>query len=172
MTVLSVNIFGFPIPSDAPAFLVVLGFHVLAGLVALATGIIAMLSKKRSGWHPRFGTFYYWCLGFLFLSASILAAMRWSEDAYLFFLGTASFVAATVGRAARRRRWRGWVPIHITGMGSSYTVMLIAFYMDNGKNLPVWKDLPSTLYWLIPSAVGGPLILWAVVRYRSIGGEN
>jgi hypothetical protein len=27
-------------------------------------------------------------------------------------------------------------------MSLSYVVMLIAFYVDNGKQLPVWKDLP------------------------------
>ncbi len=33
--------------------------------------------------------------------------------------------------------------------------MLTAFYVDNGKSLPLWQDLPATLtYWLLPSAVG------------------
>jgi hypothetical protein len=172
MTVSTRNIFGLEIPSDSPVFLTVLGFHVLAALVGVVTGLIAMLSQKRPGRHPRFGTRYYWCLGVVFLSATVLAAMRWSQDAYLFFLGATSFVAATVARAARRGRWLRWVPIHISGMGLSYTVMLIAFYMDNGKNLPLWKELPSTTYWLVPSAVGVPLIVRALVRYRNIGGET
>jgi uncharacterized membrane protein len=148
-------------------FLTVLSFHVLAALGGVVTGIIAMLSQKHPGRHPRFGTLYYWCLSVVFLSATVLAAMRWSHDAYLFFLGVASFSAATVGRAARRGRWRGG-PIHISGMGLSYVVMLIAFYMDNGRSLPVWKEFPA--YWLIPSAVGVPLIVGAVLRYRNIGG--
>jgi hypothetical protein len=54
--------------------LAMLGFHVLAALVAVVTGIIAMLSAKHPGPHPRFGTFYYWCLSFVFLTATILAA--------------------------------------------------------------------------------------------------
>ncbi|MGB6821538.1 MAG: hypothetical protein WBE21_05635, partial [Candidatus Acidiferrales bacterium] len=121
---------------------------------------------------PKFGTIYYWCLTVVFMSATVLAAMRWSDDAYLFSLGAASFLAATVGRAARRGQWPGWVPIHISGMGLSYTIMLIAFYMDNGRNLPVWKGLPSATYWLIPSAVGVPLIVRAVVRYRNLAQGN
>ena len=127
MTVPLRNLFGINIPSDSPLFLTVLGFHVLAALIAVVTGVIAMLSAKRAGRHPRFGTAYYWCLSFVFLTATILAAMRWSEDAYLFFLGAASFSAAILGRAARRRRWQEWVRIHISGMGLSYTLMLIAF---------------------------------------------
>jgi hypothetical protein len=160
------NILGIEIPSNSPVFLTALFVHVLAALGGVATGIVAMLSPKRSGRHPRFGTLYYWCLTVVFLSAWVLAAMRWSDDAYLFFVGLASFSAATVGRAARRGRWRGWVPIHISGMGASYTLMFIAFYMDNGRNLPVWNALPSTTYWLIPTAVGIPLVVIAIVRYR------
>lgn len=166
------NILGFEIPSDSRVFLTVLSFHVLAALGSVVTGIIAMLSPKRSGRHPKFGTIYYWCLTVVFMSATVLAAMRWSDDAYLFSLGAASFLAATVGRAARRGQWPGWVPIHISGMGLSYTIMLIAFYMDNGRNLPVWKGLPSATYWLIPSAVGVPLIVRAVVRYRNLAQGN
>jgi hypothetical protein len=150
----------------------VLGFHVLNSLLAVVTGVVAMLSAKRAGRHPRFGTVYYWCLSFVFLTAAILAAMRWSEDAYLFFLGAGAFSAATVGRTARQRRWHGWVPTHISGMGLSYTLMLIAFYMDNGKQLPLWRQLPSVTYWLLPSAVGVPLIVRALLRYRRIGIEN
>jgi len=172
MTVPLRNLFGINIPSDSPLFLTVLGFHVLAAVIAVVTGVIAMLSAKRAGRHPRFGTLYYWCLSFLFLTATILAAMRWSEDAYLFFLGAVSFSAATLGRAARRRRWQGWVRIHISGMGLSYTLMLIAFYMDNGKQLPVWKHLPRATYWLLPTAVGVPLIARALLRYRRIGAET
>lgn len=131
-----------------------------------------MVSPKRPGRHPRFGASYYWCLSVVFLTAIVLASMRWSEDAYLVFLGAGSFSAATLGRAARRRRWRRWVRMHISGMGLSYTLMLIAFYMDNGKQLPVWKDLPSVTYWLLPSAVGAALIMTTLLRYRGIAPEN
>lgn len=162
------NILGIEIPSNSPVFLTVLFVHVLAAFGAAMFGIVAMLSEKRPGRHPRFGTFYYFCLIVVFLTATILAAMRWSEDGYLFFLGAISFAAASVGRAARRRRWPQWAPIHITGMGSSYIVMLIAFYLDNGKNLPVWKSLPNFAYWLAPIAVGVPLIARALVHYRGI----
>jgi len=49
--------------------------------------------------------------------------------------------------------------------------MLIAFYVDNGRQLPVWKDLPPVTYWLLPLALGLPLILWALFRHplRGLG---
>ena len=42
-------------------------------------------------------------------------------------------LGAMGGRVALRRRWRHWVRLHITGMGLSYTLMLMAFYVDNEK---------------------------------------
>ena len=128
--------------------------------------------QKRPGKRPQFGTAYYWCLALLFASATILAVMRWSEDYYLFILGALSFTAASVGRTARRRLWRRWVDIHVTGMGLSYVLMLTAFYVDNGKNLPVWRDLPHIAYWILPTAVGAPLIVNALTRWHRRLGET
>jgi hypothetical protein len=48
-------------------------------------------------------------------------------------------------------------------MGLSYVLMLIAFYVDNGKQLPLWKDLPHFTYWLLPLAIGVPLIARALL---------
>ena len=46
-------------PFNSPVLLVVLAVHVLAGVACVVSGIVAMLSKKRRGRHPRFGTAYY-----------------------------------------------------------------------------------------------------------------
>jgi hypothetical protein len=43
--------------------------------------------------------------------------------------------------------------------------MLVAFYVDNGKQLPLWKDLPAFTYWLVPLAFGTPIIVWALLRH-------
>ena len=157
---------GIEVPSTAPVFLTALGFHVLAGLVCVIAGIIAMLSRKRPGLHPKWGTTYYWSLATLFASASVLAAMRFKEDFLLFILGMISFSMASLGRIARRRVWQNWATVHISCMGLSYIVMLTAFYVDNGKNLPVWRDLPHVTYWLLPSVVGIPLVVRALFHHR------
>lgn len=47
----------------------------------------------------------------------------------------------------------------------SYVLLLTAFYVDNGKNLPLWRDLPPIAYWLIPAAIGIPLIAHALLRH-------
>ena len=164
-------VFGVPVPSADPVFLAVVRFHILVGIVCVVAGVAAMLSLKRRGRHSTFGTIYYWCLAVVVASATGLSVVRWAENYHLFVLGAVSFVAATVARVALRQRWRNWVRLHITGMGLSYILMLTAFYVDNGKHLPLWKELPQIAFWLLPGALGIPLVVRALVGIRWRG-EN
>jgi len=50
-------------------------------------------------------------------------------------------------------------------MGASYILLLTAFYVDNGKNLPLRKDFPSVTYWLFPSVIGIPIIVHVSLRH-------
>jgi hypothetical protein len=166
MTDGSTVILGIEIPSTDPVFLaVVVGIHIPLGMVCVTVGAVAMLSEKRRGRHSTFGKLYYWCLLTLFASATVLSVMRWHENYHLFILGVLSFASAWVGRAALRQRWPYWIRLHISGMGLSYVLVLIAFYVDNGKQLPLWKDIPHVMYWLLPLAVGVPLIVRAILRH-------
>jgi len=162
------NVAGIEIPSTHPVFLAVVGIHILLGLACAIAGIVAMLSRKAAGPHPRFGTIYFWCLAGVFLTAAGLASVRWAEDAHLFLLGTLSFASAYLGRRARRMRPRNWARLHIIGMGTSYVLLLTAFYVDNGKNLPLWKELPTIAFWLLPAVVGMPIILWALLWHPRV----
>jgi hypothetical protein len=161
------NIAGIQVPSTSPIFLTIVALHVLLGLACVLTGAVAMLIPKRPGRHPNFGTIYFWCLSGAVVLATGLSVVRWTRDYPLFVLGVLSFAAALVGRTAKRQHWSGWILWHITGMGVSYVLLLTAFYVDNGKSLPLWKDLPAISYWLLPTAIGGPLIGRALLRNRS-----
>lgn len=44
--------------------------------------------------------------------------------------------------------------------------MLTAFYVDNGPHLPLWDRLPDLAFWLLPSAIGAPVIVRAILRAR------
>ncbi|HEY2526382.1 MAG TPA: hypothetical protein VGJ20_00295 [Xanthobacteraceae bacterium] len=157
------NIAGIQIPSDDPTFLTIVGIHVMLGLACTITGLVAMLSPKRTGRHPNYGTIYFWCLAGIFMTATALAITRWGEDYDLFILGALSFTAAYLGRQARRHRRDNWVRLHLTGMGVSYILLLTAFYVDTGKQLPLWKNLPPITYWLLPMVVGIPFIVRALL---------
>ena len=162
---MTARVFGDQVGSAAPVFLAFLAVHVLAGLTAVVTGAIAALARKGSPPHVRAGRWYYRAITVVFATATVLAAMRWRQDYYLFIIGAMAFTAATIGYQHRRRRRPGDTG-HIAGMGVSYVAMLTAFYVDNGPHLPLWDHLPRAAFWLLPSAVGAPLIARAVVRAR------
>jgi uncharacterized membrane protein len=158
-------ILGIPIPSSDPVFLALVGIHVLVGLAAIVAGAVAMLSSKGRGRHSKFGTIYFWCLFGLFITMSALAFMRWAQNYPLFILGVLSFGSALFGRAAIRRRWIPWPRLHLAAMGASYIFMLTAFYVDNGKNLPLWNELAPIAFWFVPGLVGLPILLYAWFRH-------
>jgi hypothetical protein len=149
-------------------FAALLLVHVPAGLVSVVTGAVAATSPKRRGRHPRFGIAYLFGLAVVFVTATGMSALRWTEDRHLFALGTMAFLLASVGYLARRIRWRGWTSFHILGMGLSYVVLLTAFYVDNGPHLPVWDRLPALAYWTLPGLAGLPLLVRGLRRYTHL----
>jgi uncharacterized membrane protein len=165
-------VFGVPVPSVDPVFLAVVRFHIVVGIACVVAGVVAMLTNKGRGRHSTFGNLYYWCLAVVVASATALSVVRWHENYHLFVLGTLSLMAATVARTALRQRWRNWVRLHITGMGLSYIVMLTAFYVDNGKHLPLWKELPQIAFWLLPVALGLPLIVHTLLKHPLVQGQR
>lgn len=156
---------GFVIPYDGTAFLVVLGIHVIAAIVCVVSGLWAMLSEKRKGAHTKSGSVYFWSLLVVFITATLIAIDRWQEDYHLFILAVVSFAAAFVGRMLVRKKGKLWPVVHISGMGLSYIFLLIAFYVDNGKFLPLWKELAPYWYWLLPLLIGIPLLVRTLVRH-------
>ena len=149
-------------------FSVLLVFHVFAGMTCVATGALAALSPKRRGRHPVLGRVYFGALAVVFVTATGMSLLRWSEDASLFVLGTLAFVCAVLGLAARRQRWHGWTTAHILGMSSAYVVLLTAFYVDNGPRLPLWQLLLSVAFWIGPTLIGVPIIVRALARHTRV----
>ena len=160
------RILGDQVGSTAPVFLAFLVLHVLAGLTAVITGAIAALARKGSPRHIRAGRWYYRAITIVFATATVLAAMRWRQDYYLFIIGAIAFTAATIGYQHRRRHRTGDTG-HIAGMGVAYVAMLTAFYVDNGPHLPLWDQLPVITFWLLPSAIGAPIIIRAIIHARA-----
>jgi uncharacterized membrane protein len=159
------DFFGIPIPDEGPIFAVAVLAHIVAGLTCVFSGIVAMVSRKGGRTHLAFGRIYVGGIAVVFASMVILAVIRWPLDNHLAILGLIALIATLFGFLNRRRhgadRW------HILAMGVSYVVLLTAFYVDNGPFLPMWNLLPPWTFWLIPSLVGAPLIIRAIVRRRS-----
>jgi hypothetical protein len=160
------HILGTVVGSTAPLFLAFLAIHVLAGLTAVVAGAIAALARKGSPRHIRAGRMFYRALAVVSLTATALTAMRWRQDYHLLIIGAVAFAAAVAGVQHRRRRRPGDTG-HITGMGTAYVAMLTAFYVDNGPHLPLWDRLPPLTFWFLPSVVGAPIMIRAIVRARA-----
>lgn len=145
---------------------VIIGIHVGSGLLAVICGAGAMLTRKGSRRHRGLGRFYLFALGGLGVTAPILAAADWVHRWHLAVLGVLALGAASSGfvgiRLARPRR----LGAHIVGMGTAYIVMLTAFYVDNGPRLPLWDRLSLIALWLLPAAVGTPILIRAWRRHR------
>jgi hypothetical protein len=146
-------------------FVGLLFVHIAAGLTCVVTGAIGLLSRKARGRHPTLGEVYYWGLAIVFVTSVGMAALRWSEDSYLFALGSISFTAGSFGYLARKRRWPGWFSLHAIGMSISYIVLLTAFYVDNGPRLPLWQVLPPVAFWVGPAGIGLPLLIRSLRRH-------
>ena len=166
----STTILGIGVPSADPLFLSVVALHVLAGLACVVFGLAAILITKGRGRHSAMGTIYFWCMGVVFLTMTFLAFVRWAQDYLLFLLGALAFALAISGRHAARHGHR--LRIHAACMGTSYIVLLTAFYVDNGKNLPLWRDLPTLAYWTVPALIGVPLIYCALLRHPLLRSPN
>ena len=156
-------ILGIVVPSTNPVFLGIVGVHIFFGLGCVLVGLAAMLASKGRGKHSTFGTIYFWLMCGVFLTMAALSLLRWSEDYVLFFLGLLAYALVTFGRFAVVLGFG--LRIHAISMASSFIVLLTAFYVDNGGNLPIWRDLPTIVYWLAPAFVGAPILLWALARH-------
>lgn len=160
------RILGDQVGSTAPAFLVFLAAHVIAGLVAVTTGALAAVARKGSPRHIRAGRWFYGAITVVFLTATALSIMRWRQDSHLLAIGVVAFAAATIGYLHRRRHGPGDTG-HILGMGISYVAMLTAFYVDNGPHLPLWDRLPPLSFWFAPGVIGAPIIARALLAARN-----
>jgi hypothetical protein len=149
-------------------FLTALVPHIAAGATAVVAGLLATTARKRPGRHPRAGTAYLYGMAVVFVTATVMAILRWRDDWHLFVIASIAFGLAMAGWWARRRRIRGWMLWHGCAMAGSYVALFTGFYVDNGPRLPVWERLPHLAYWLVPAAVGAPLTWRALVRNGAV----
>jgi hypothetical protein len=120
VAMLAFEIAGIQVLDTRAAFLAALGVHLAGGATAVITGALAATARKRAGRHPRAGTVYLWALTTVFVTAAVMAGMRWRHDAHLFAVATVALAVGLVGWRARRRHRPGWVCRHAIGMGGSY----------------------------------------------------
>lgn len=150
----------------------IVAVHIVVALVAVVSGAGAIAARKGVGRHSKFGSIYYLSMLGVLVTATALAAIRWTHSWHLFVLGSLAFACAAFGRREVRQKPRPRLDMHLFGMSASYVVLLTAFYGDNGKNLPLWKDLPPSAYWTAPALFGIPIIVRTWLRHPLLGGTR
>ena len=79
------------------------------------------------------------------LMATVLSILAWHRIWWFTPIAIFSFANALVGYIAVKRRFSGWLSVHIGGMGGSYIALTTALLVVNlGKTTPV--------AWLAPSS--------------------
>lgn len=158
-------LFGIPVPSDNPLFLAIVVVHILLGTICVLSGFVAMLATKGKGIHTSAGRVYYWGLALVVLTVIPLSIMRWPHNNHLLLLGITSFSFAHAGRRLAISKATRWARLHTVCMGLSYIILMTAFYVDNGKNLPFWNRFPQLFFWLFPAVFGIPIVIYALLRH-------
>jgi hypothetical protein len=153
------DLFGIPIPSTDPVFLVFVIVHIAISLVAVISGLMAIFAEKTSIRHKKNGSVYFWSISFSFVTVVILSLMRWPHNIHLLVIGVFTFCLTYSGRILAKKQPKGWTRIHTICMGLSYVLLLTGFYVDNGKNLPFWRMFPIWFFYVFPSLTGMPIIL-------------
>jgi uncharacterized membrane protein len=158
------DLLGIPVPSTDKVFLTFVVIHILISLASVLSGLLAMLTKKTNKKHPHFGRIYFWSMVSAFGTVVILSVMRWPHNIHLLSIGTLAVVSTYIGYRLARNKKKSWTRMHTVCMGLSYIFLLTGFYVDNGKNLPFWKLFPQWFFWVFPSLVGIPIIIYALLR--------
>src|SRR5262245_47320408 len=158
MNINTTSVAGIEIPSTDLLFLAVLGVHISLGLACALVGAFAMLSKKeRPPLEARNDLFLVLArashVGDTPVRDALERELSFVCPRDLLVCGRVvraqctSSASTALGETAHHRN------------GSFLRLMLVAFYVDNGKQLPLWKELPHFPYWLLPLLVGIPLIV-------------
>jgi uncharacterized membrane protein len=159
------DLFGIPVPSTDPVFLALVVVHIAISLVAVISGLFAMLSEKTSTLHRANGRVYFWSISISSVTVLILSFKRWPHNIHLLTIGILTFGLAFLGRKLARVKPSGWTRLHTICMGLSYVLLLTGCYVDNGRNLPFWRMFPMWFFYVFPSIIGIPIIFRVLMTH-------
>jgi hypothetical protein len=146
---------------------VVLWTHVATGVLAWATGGVA-LWRNLPGRRSR-GTLaaFHWSVLAVAVTASVLVAFRPAELWWLWLLATLSYGLALLGYLAPRERSLGWLRLGIHGQGGACIALVTATFVVSVGGVA------QIAAWALPTLVGVPLLeLWyrraAAAEHRAV----
>lgn len=136
-------------------YAVTLIIHIVAGTAGVLLGPVA-LHRATAGHVGRLAAGYHLAVLVVCLSAAALAVLDFRELWWFLLVAGFSYAFAARARLVARRRRPGWLARHLRGQGGAYIALWTALVVVGVKDMPA--------LWLLPTAVGVPLIEWLAHR--------
>ena len=135
-------------------------FHVAAGFVGLALGPIVMWAPKRGRLHPRIGDWYFLAVTASCVSAAALAVLDLPRLWFFLVAAVGTYAFAVPGYLAAKRRRDGWLLIHVVGVTSSYSGLVIAFLVTNVRAILGMPHISFAVRLMVPMFVSTCIVAW------------
>jgi hypothetical protein len=139
-------------------YIVALVLHIAAGVAGVLLGP-PVLYFAVAGRVPRFAHAYHASVLLVCVSAVVLAVLDFAGLWWFLLVAAGSYAFSLRALIAARHRRPNWLPRYIRGQGGAYIALWTAIVVVSVNQLPV--------VWLIPTAVGAPLIEWLAHRARA-----
>jgi uncharacterized membrane protein len=142
-----------------------LPFHVVAGLVALVAGAIALFSRKGGARHRSSGMVFVYSMLFMSATGALIAALRWTPISVI--AGVLTFYLVLTGLLTVRRRAPGHGAVDRVALGvalaAGVAALAYGFLAVAGTGR---KDgIPAAVYFMfgavgLLAALGDVRVLW------------
>jgi hypothetical protein len=139
-------------------YTVALVLHITAGVAGVLLGppVLYFAAARRV---TRFAHAYHASVLLVCVSAAVLAILDFAGLWWFLLVAAGSYAFVARAHIAARQRRPNWLPRYIRGQGGAYIALWTAIVVVSVNHLPV--------VWLIPTAVGAPLIEWLAHRART-----
>jgi len=126
--------------------------HVVAGILAMLFGPLAIvLTLRRRGLNWA-GEVYHWTIALVCLTALVMVPYDWSRLWYFWPITIASYLFVYVGQRAAEAPGGLWYRGVLRGYGGGWVALWTAIAV---------VSLPHQWWaWLIPIVIGSPVIEW------------
>ena len=129
--------------------------HIVAGVAGVLLGP-AVLYYAATGRVTRLADAYHASVLLVCVSAVLLSVLDFANLWWFLLVAAGSYAFALRAFTAARQHRPGWLPRYIRGQGGAYIALWTAIVVVSVNHVPV--------VWIIPTAVGVPLIEWLTHR--------
>ena len=140
--------------------IVFLVLHVASGAAALALGPVALLAavQRRRG-AAVLRDAYHWVVLVVCATATVVSVLAWARLWWLVPIGAFSYGLALAGYLGSRNHWPLWMRAH--AWGGSYIALVTALLVVSVRGVSTALEVAA---WILPAAIGVPLIVRAHTR--------